>query len=296
MIAADGEASAGNTDITILYLTHLSYYIDQDSVGLREIARVYPIARPVGLRSAVCPSPSCDRSSCAPSASPTPRPTRSRFPRSRRSRRSQFRPARDAPARRERIGKSTLIEAIAVACGLTPRAAAATSRSRPAGSHSALGDAAAAHRGARRPQPTSSCAPSRTSTSRPRSRRSPGPLGPRSSIYGGVSLHEQSHGAVVPRAPQPPLRPERPVHPRRARGRALTAGAARDALAHPRPRRRRLPVRDRDALADPALVPRARIYELSDDGYRAVAYDETETVTLYRSFLARPAAYHRHLR
>ena len=37
------------------------------------------------------------------------------------------------------------------------------------------------------------------------------------------------------------------------------------------------------------------IYELSENGIALTPYDETETVSLYRSFLAAPAAYHHHL-
>ena len=52
------------------------------------------------------------------------------------------------------------------------------------------------------------------------------------------------------------------------------------------------------ATHSPILLsfPGARIYELSDDGIASVEYDDTETVTLYRSFLAAPGSYHRHLR
>ena len=52
------------------------------------------------------------------------------------------------------------------------------------------------------------------------------------------------------------------------------------------------------ATHSPILLsfPGALIYELSEDGIANVGFDETETVTLYRSFLAAPASYHRHLR
>ena len=52
------------------------------------------------------------------------------------------------------------------------------------------------------------------------------------------------------------------------------------------------------ATHSPILLsfPEAHIYELSDDGIARVGYDDTETVTLYRSFLAAPDSYHRHLR
>jgi predicted ATPase len=52
------------------------------------------------------------------------------------------------------------------------------------------------------------------------------------------------------------------------------------------------------ATHSPILLsfPEARIYELSDDGITSTEYDTTETVTLYRSFLAAPDSYHRHLR
>jgi predicted ATPase len=51
------------------------------------------------------------------------------------------------------------------------------------------------------------------------------------------------------------------------------------------------------ATHSPILLsfPEARIYELSGDGSATVAYDESELVQLYRSFLAAPERYLRRL-
>ena len=60
---------------------------------------------------------------------------------------------------------------------------------------------------------------------------------------------------VVPRARAQPLRAERPLRPRRARGRALGPRPARADASDARARRARVAVRHRDALADPARLP-----------------------------------------
>jgi predicted ATPase len=51
------------------------------------------------------------------------------------------------------------------------------------------------------------------------------------------------------------------------------------------------------ATHSPILLahPGCTIYELGEDGYRAVAYDDLELVTLYRDFLGDPALFLRHL-
>ena len=56
-----------------------------------------------------------------------------------------------------------------------------------------------------------------------------------------------------------------------------------------------LAVRDRDALADPAVVSERADLPARPDGIARIEYDSTETVLLYRSFLAAPGAYHRRL-
>ena len=47
------------------------------------------------------------------------------------------------------------------------------------------------------------------------------------------------------------------------------------------------------ATHSPILLsfPHARIYELSETGIATVSYDDAETVTLYRAFLADPDAF-----
>jgi predicted ATPase len=113
--------------------------------------------------------------------------------------------------------------------------------------------------------------------------------------YGGASLHEQSHGQsflslLVHRFGPNGLylldEPEAALSPQGqlamlAHMHALVSEGCQFVIA----------------THSPILLsfPDARIYELSEDGIATVEYDESETVTLYRSFLAAPDRYHRRL-
>jgi predicted ATPase len=113
--------------------------------------------------------------------------------------------------------------------------------------------------------------------------------------YGGTSLHEQSHGQsfialIVNRFGPDGLylldEPEAALSPQGqlallARMYELAGQGCQLVIA----------------THSPILLsfPDARIYELSDDGIATVAYDESELVQLYRSFLAAPERYLRRL-
>jgi AAA domain len=73
--------------------------------------------------------------------------------------------------------------------------------------------------------------------------------------YGDVPLHEQSPRPVVPRPRRQPLRRGEPVPARRAGGRSVGERRARAARHRGGGGTRRLAVRDRHALADPARAP-----------------------------------------
>ena len=130
-------------------------------------------------------------------------------------------------------GKSTLTEAIAVACGLNPEGGGRNFAFETRGSHSPLGDVLrVSARGAPAEGPISSCAPSRyfnVASEIEALDREPSFGPPIIDFFGGVSLHEQSHGQSFIALLVHRFGPRRPVHPRRARGRALAAGPARDA-------------------------------------------------------------------
>jgi predicted ATPase len=196
-------------------------------------------------------------------------------------------------------GKSTLIEAIAVACGLNPEGGGRNFAFETRGSHSQLGDVLRLVRGARRPKVDFFLRAEsyfNVASEIEALDREPGGGPPIISYYGGVSLHEQSHGQsfialLVHRFGPDGLyildEPEAALSPQGqlallARMHELVAEGCQFVIA----------------THSPILLsfPGARIYELSDGGIASVEYDDTETVTLYRSFLAAPGSYHRHLR
>jgi predicted ATPase len=189
-------------------------------------------------------------------------------------------------------GKSTLIEAIAVAAGLNPEGGSSQLRyesRRP--SHSELGEVIRLVRGARRPRSdfflrAESFFNIATELEE---------IDPLMRGYGGASLHEQSHGQsflslLIHRCGPNGLylldEPEAALSPQGqlamlAHMHALVEGGCQIVIAS----------------HSPILLsfPDARIYELSDDGIATVTYDDSETVLLYRSFLAAPGRYHRQL-
>jgi predicted ATPase len=187
-------------------------------------------------------------------------------------------------------GKSTLTEAIAVACGLNPEGGGRNLHFQTRPSHSQLADVIRLVRGARHPKTDFFL-------------RAEAFFNVASELeqlqvlehYGDVSLHEQSHGQsfmallnhrfgpdglYILDEPEAALSPQGQLA-MLARMFELVANGCQLVIA----------------THSPILLsfPDAQIYELSDTGIAAVAYDETETVTLYRSFLARPEGYLRHL-
>jgi predicted ATPase len=196
-------------------------------------------------------------------------------------------------------GKSTLVEAIAVACGLNPEGGSRNFAFETRGSHSTLGDALRLTRGARRPRTDFFLRAEsyfNVASEIEVLDREPGPGPPIISSFGGISLHEQSHGQsfiallnhrfgpnglYILDEPEAALSPQGQLA-MLARMHDLVGEGCQFVIA----------------THSPILLsfPDARIYELSESGIASVGYDDTETVTLYRSFLARPDAYHRHLR
>jgi predicted ATPase len=196
-------------------------------------------------------------------------------------------------------GKSTLIEAIAVASGLNPEGGGRNFTFETRGSHSRLGDVLRLVRGARRPKVDFFLRAEsyfNVASEIEALDREPGFGAPVISHYGGVSLHEQSHGQsfialLVHRFGRDGLyildEPEAALSPQ---GQLAMLSRMHELVAED--------CQFVIATHSPILLsfPDARIYELSDDGITRIEYDDTETVTLYRSFLAAPDSYHRHLR
>jgi predicted ATPase len=196
-------------------------------------------------------------------------------------------------------GKSTLIEAIAVACGLNPEGGSRNFAFETRGSHSQLGDLVRLVRGARRPKIDFFLRAEsyfNVASEIEALDREPSFGPPIISHYGGVSLHEQSHGQsflalLVHRFARDGLyildEPEAALSPQ---GQLAMLSRMYELVAED--------CQFVIATHSPILLsfPGALIYELSDDGIERTAYDDTETVSLYRSFLAAPDSYHRQLR
>jgi predicted ATPase len=188
-------------------------------------------------------------------------------------------------------GKSTLIEAIAVAAGLNPEGGSSHLRFESRPSHSELGDILRLVRGGRHPRSDFFLRAEAFFNIASELES----LEPCMRDYGGASLHEQSHGQsflslLVHRFGPNGLylldEPEAALSPQGqlamlAHMHALVSEGCQFVIA----------------THSPILLsfPDARIYELSESGIAKVDYDESETVTLYRSFLAAPDRYHRRL-
>ena len=187
-------------------------------------------------------------------------------------------------------GKSTLLEAIAVAADLNPEGGSRNFRFETRASHSQLGDVLRLVRGARHPRHDFFL-------------RAEAFFNVASEIesigdivdYGGVSLHEQSHGqsfiALLTHRfgpdglflldePEAALSPQGQLAMLSRMYELVRQGCQLVIATH-----------------SPILLsfPDARIYELSDEGIATVEYDDSDLVRLYRSFLAAPARYHRRL-
>ena len=193
-------------------------------------------------------------------------------------------------------GKSTLIEAIAAAAAINPEGGSQNFNFSTRASHSALHEAIRIVRGALRPSTSYFLrAESFFNVATAVDQLEAEEEGLLDAAYGGVSLHEQSHGesflALVNN---------------RFRGGGLylldepeAALSVRGCLA--------LLVRMRELVEDgsqfvvathsPLLLgyPSARIYALTETGIEHVAYEDTEQYQLTRSFLESPERFFRHL-
>ena len=191
-------------------------------------------------------------------------------------------------------GKSTLMEAIAVACGLNPEGGSRNFSFQTRASHSRLGDVIRLVRGTRQPKTDFFLRAEsffNLASDIEALDREPGPGRRIIDSYGGRSLHEQSHGQsflalLVQRfgpnglylldEPESALSPQGQLALLRRLYELVDEGCQLIIATH-----------------SPILLsfPHARIYELSETGIATVAYDDTENVTLYRAFLADPDAF-----
>ena len=191
-------------------------------------------------------------------------------------------------------GKSTLIEAIAVALGLNPEGGSRNFRFQTRASHSQLGEVMRLVRGTRHPKTDFFLrAESFFNLASDIEALDSEPGGGRRIIdsYGGRSLHEQSHGQsflslLVERfgpnglylldEPESALSPQGQLAMLRRLYELVAEGSQFVIATH-----------------SPILLsfPQARIYELSEHGIATVSYDDTETVQLYRAFLGDPDAF-----
>jgi predicted ATPase len=195
-------------------------------------------------------------------------------------------------------GKSTLIEAIAVAAGLNPEGGSRNFRFETRASHSPLGDHMRLTRGARQPKTDFFLRAESYFNLATEIEELDRPISPGRKVidsFGGVPLHEQSHGQsfmalLVHRLGAEGLyvfdEPESALSPQGQIAMLL--------------RMHELVAQDSQfviATHSPILLsfPDALIYELSENGIAVVDYDESDTVTLYRSFLSAPERYHRRL-
>jgi len=196
-------------------------------------------------------------------------------------------------------GKSTLIEAIAVAAGYNAEGGTKNFAFGTRASESDLCRYVRLVKGTQRVRDgfflrAESLFNVATEIERLDSEPAPAPLAIDS--YGGVSLHEQSHGeaflAVIQNRlggqgfyvldePEAALSPQRQLVLLAEMHRLATKKGAQFVIA----------------THSPILMayPHATIYELGESGTNAVAYEDTEHYRLTRSFLMDPGRYFRHL-
>jgi predicted ATPase len=193
-------------------------------------------------------------------------------------------------------GKSTLIEAIAILAGFNAEGGSKNFRFQTRSSESPLHKAMRPVRGVARPRDgfflrAESYFNVATEIERLDQERTDGPVNPPPVIasYGGVSLHEQSHGEsflalamhrfggrglYILDEPEAALSPQR----------QLTLLSIMHELVEERGSQFII------ATHSPILMayPEARLYRLGADGIRRVAYEETEHYTITRDFLNAP--------
>jgi predicted ATPase len=187
-------------------------------------------------------------------------------------------------------GKSTLVEAIAVAAGLNAEGGSRNFRFATRSSESELHSAIRLVRGTRRPRDSFFLRAEsyfNVATQIERLDAEPGPGSPIGPGYGRRSLHEQSHGESFFALVQHRFRrdglyildePEAALSP----SRQMTFLARLHQLV-------RLGSQFIIATHSPIIMgyPDARLLELSADGIRETAYEETEHFRITRDFLMR---------
>jgi predicted ATPase len=188
-------------------------------------------------------------------------------------------------------GKSTLLEAIAVACGLNPEGGSRNFRFATRASHSPLDECLRLARTAGLPGDSYFLRAEsfyNVASEIERLDREPGGGGPIIGAYGGRSLHEQSHGEsffalfqhrfgehglYLMDEPEAALSPKRQIQFLAQLHDYIRRGCQFVIATH-----------------SPIIMayPDARIYWLDADGIREVAYTETEHYLVARGFLGNP--------
>ena len=192
-------------------------------------------------------------------------------------------------------GKSTLLEAVAVACGLNPEGGGRNFNFSTRASHSPLDEAIRMARYPVEPRDRYFLRAESyfnvASEIERLDKNKPGdcPSPPIINAYGGVSLHEQSHGEsffalfrnrfgkhglYLLDEPEAALSPKRQLHFLSILHEYVEMGGQFIIATH-----------------SPIIMayPHARIYQLDGDGIHAVEYEETEHYLITRGFLANPA-------
>ena len=192
-------------------------------------------------------------------------------------------------------GKSTLLEAIAVAAGMNPEGGSSNFAFSTRASHSALGEAIRLVRGARRPRTDFFLRAESFFTAATYLEELPREAGDPLAPYGGVSLHQQSHGEsflavminrfgpgglYVLDEPEAALSSQNCLTCLRRIHELVLEGSQFIIATH-----------------SPIVLayPEATIYACQDDGIAPIDYDDAELVQLTRSFLEAPQRYLRQL-
>jgi predicted ATPase len=192
-------------------------------------------------------------------------------------------------------GKSTLLEAIAVAAGMNPEGGSSNFAFSTRASHSVLGESIRLVRGARRPRTDFFLRAESLFTAATYLEQLPPEHGDPLASYGGVSLHQQSHGesflaVMINRfgpgglylldEPEAALSSQNCLTCLRRIHELVLEGSQFIIATH-----------------SPIVLayPEATIYACRDDGIERIAYDDAELVQLTRAFLEAPQRYLRRL-
>jgi predicted ATPase len=192
-------------------------------------------------------------------------------------------------------GKSTLLEAIAIAAGMNPEGGSSNFAFSTRPSHSELGQAVRLVRGARRPRTDFFLRAESLFTAATYLEELPRENGNPLRAYGGVSLHQQSHGESFLAVMLNRFGPgglyllDEPE----------AALSSQNCLTCLR-RIHELVLEDSQfiiATHSPIILayPEATIYACGSDGITQISYDDAELVQLTRGFLEAPQRYLRQL-